>query len=523
MFAFAQKPVDKTHLLADYAGKIEQADIYDVAIKTPLQAAPTLSELVGQNVFLKREDTQSVFSFKIRGAANKMQRLTKAERAAGVITASAGNHAQGVALAAKKLNIKATIVMPRTTPGIKVNAVRRNGATVVLFGDAFPEALQHALDLQAEHGMTFVHPYDDADVIAGQGTIGKEILEQQAGPIEAVFVPVGGGGLIAGVVAWIKHTRPSVKIIGVEPMGSDCLHQALTAGSRVKLPQVGLFADGVAVAQIGEKPFELLRDLLDATILVSIEEISAAAWDIFSDTRTMPEPAGALGVAGLKKYAESTQALGDGALIAIVSGANVDPDRVRYMAERISIGQKREILMSATLPEHPRTLLEFCHALNGHGITEFNYRYANKSEAQIFVGVRVANYAKDAPEILANLRAKGFVINDLTDNDMVKEHLRHMVGGRPPYALGEVLYSFEFPERPGALQSFLEKMPEHWNISLFHYRSQGASHGRVLMGFQVPENERDRLKILVEGGEFNGKDETDNPAYALFLGDHSET
>ncbi len=506
-------------LVEDYAKMIKAADFHGIVQRTPLQRASMLSAATGRTVFLKREDQQPVFSFKVRGATNKIGALTMAQKRAGVITASAGNHAQGVALAAKMFQIKATIVMPRTTPEIKVNAVKAHGAGVVLYGDAFPEALQHALDLQVEQGLTFIHPYDDDEVIAGQGTIGKEILEDAPCPIDAVFIPVGGGGLAAGVAAWIKHVRPNVKVFGVEPVGSDCLTKALAAGSRVRLPKVELFADGVAVAQVGEKPFEILREVLDGTILVSVDEICAAAWDVSGDTRTVPEPSGALSVAGLKKYLEGERAEGKGALVAIISGANVDSDRVRYMAERISVGQKREVLMSVTLPERPGAYREFCRLLNGHAITEFNYRYASGKKAFVFVGLRVQNYAKDAGPILDRLSSNGFPVTDLTDNEIAKEHIRHMVGGRPPCRLNEVVYSFEFPEHPGALLAFLEKIRPSWNISLFHYRSHGASHGRVLMGLQVPESERADMKALFEGAELNGRDETDNPAYTQFLCD----
>ncbi|MDD4615782.1 MAG: threonine ammonia-lyase, biosynthetic [Alphaproteobacteria bacterium] len=504
-------------LVEEYAKKVAAVEFHGIVQRTALQKAAMLSASLGRDVLLKREDQQPVFSFKVRGAANKIGSLNMAQKKAGVITASAGNHAQGVALAAKRFQIRATIVMPRTTPEIKVNAVRAQGAEVVLFGDSFPEALQHALELQAKESMTFIHPYDDDEVIAGQGTIGKEILEDASYPIDAVFVPVGGGGLAAGVTAWIKHVRPHVKVFGVEPVGSDCLTQALVAGSRVKLPKVELFADGVAVAQVGEKPFKILREVLDGTILVSVDEICAAAWDVSGDTRTVPEPSGALAIAGLKKYLEGEGADGSGALVAIVSGANVDSDRVRYMAERISVGQKREILMSVTLPERPGAYREFCRLLNGHAITEFNYRYSSGDMAYVFVGLRVQNYAKDSGPILSRLRDNGFPVTDLTDNEVAKEHIRHMVGGRPPCPLKEVVYSFEFPEHPGALLAFLEKIQPSWNISLFHYRSHGASHGRVLMGLQVPHAERAQLRALLEGEEFNGRDETENPAYAQFL------
>ncbi len=503
--------------LEAYAQKVDAVDFYGIVRKTDLQKARMLSASLGRNLYLKREDQQPVFSFKIRGAANKMSLLTAAQRQAGVITASAGNHAQGVALAAQKAGVQAVICMPRTTPEIKVSAVRALGGTVVLHGDAFPEALAHALQMADEKGLCFIHPYDDADVIAGQGTIGKEILEQHPGPIDAVFVPVGGGGLLAGVAAWIKAVRPSVKIIGVEPEGSCCLHRALQEGKRIALPQVELFADGVAVAQIGEEPFRLLQPVVDETILVSADEICAAAWDIFGDTRTVPEPAGALGVAGARKYAARQGDATTGALIAVVSGANVDSDRVRYMAERIAVGQKREALLSVVLPETPGSLLGFCRLLQGYAITEFNYRYADRMRARIFVGLRVQNHDEDKKTVLEKLAAGGYDAVDLTESDLAKEHVRHMVGGRPPCPLDEVLYSFAFPERPGALLTFLEKLPPRWNITLFHYRSHGASHGRVLMALDVPMDERDLLRLFMAEGDLDGRDETDNPAYVQFL------
>ncbi len=517
MSAVLSQTTDAQKLIAGYAKDISNADIYDVVEQTQLQRARALSAATGCNVYLKREDQQPVFSFKIRGAANMIKGLSDEEREKGVITASAGNHAQGVACTAESLGLKATIVMPVTTPQIKVNAVRSYGAEVVLYGNAFPDALEYAQNLQAERGMTFVHPYDDRAVIVGQGTIGKEILEQHRKPIEAIFVPVGGGGLIAGIAAYVKHNHPEIKIIGVEPTDSDCLNQAMREQYRIILPNVGLFADGVAVKQIGAEPFLIARNWVDATIQVNANEISAAAADIYGDTRTFVEPAGALGVAGLKKYAERLTSRGQTDLVAVVSGANTDFDRIRHMAERISGAQKREMLMAVTLPECPGALREFCRQLNGHGITEFNYRHAGTEDAHIFVGLRVQNYESERDGILDKLNTKGFPTIDLTQNDMSKEHVRHMVGGRPADALDEALYSFEFPERPGALLSFLEAMPEDWNISLFHYRCHGASHGQVLMGFQVPENERDALKNFIEASEFNGKDETGNPAYSLFL------
>ena len=517
MSAPLPQTTDAQKLLASYYQKICEANIYDVAIVTRLRRARLLSKSTGYNVWLKSEDEQEVHSFKIRGAANKIMGLSEDEKKRGVITASAGNHAQGVAYTAERLGLKATIVMPMTTPRIKVDAVKSYGAAVILHGNAFPDALEYALKLQTERKMTFVHPYDDEAVIAGQGTIGREILEQHPKPIEAIFVPVGGGGLIAGIAAYVKFTHPEVKIIGVEPTDSDCLHQALCEDYRIVLPQVGLFADGVAVKQIGASPFLVARSYVDGTIRVDTDEIIAALGDIYSETRAFVEPAGALAVAGLKKYAEQLTGRDPADLVAIVSGANPDFDRIHYVAGRISASQKREMLMAVTLPERPGALREFCRQLNGHGITEFNYRHAGTDDAHIFVGIRVQNYESEHQGILGKMNAKGFPATDLTKDDMSKEHVRHMVGGRPPSALDETLYSFEFPERPGALLTFLESMPPEWNISLFHYRCHGASHGRVLMGFQVPEMERDSLKNFIKASGFNGKDETDNPAYTLFL------
>ena len=505
-------------MLHDYIKKILNAPVYDVAIQSPLDAANGLSARLGQKIWLKREDLQPVFSFKLRGAYAKMMSLSQKARDAGVIAASAGNHAQGVALAAKKLKIRAVIVMPVTTPEIKVKAVQGYGAEVVLHGDAYDEACDHAYELAKKEGLTFVHPYDDPDVIAGQGTVGLEILRQHSGPIEAIFVPVGGGGLIAGVAAYVKFTRPDIKIIGVEPEDADCLYQALKADKRVQLAQVGLFADGVAVRKIGEEPFRIAREHVDEVIRIGNDEICAAIKDIFNETRSVAEPAGALGVAGIKKYiAKHGADKNKGDLVAIISGANINFERLRYVAERTTVGEKREALFAVTLPEEAGSLLKFCALLGKRGITEFNYRYFDEGKAEIFVGIQVQNYEAEGKTLLKKLNDSGFKARDLTENELAKEHVRYMVGGRPPQLIDEVLYRFEFPERPGALTKFLTSMNNSWNISLFHYRNHGAAYGRVLMGLQVPKSERKKLEKIIAKIGFTAFDETDNPAYKIFL------
>ena len=507
-----------------YIKRILDAKVYDVAIESPLDHARSLSARLDNRVLLKREDLQPVFSFKLRGAYNKIARLTQQERDRGVITVSAGNHAQGVALAAEKLRMKATIVMPRTTPEIKVSAVRSRGAKVVLHGDTYDEAAEHGRKLQAEKGLTFVHPFDDPDVIAGQGTIGMEILRQQSGPLDAVFVPVGGGGICAGVAAFIKYVRPEVKVIGVEADDAACLDAAMKAGRRVVLPQVGIFADGAAVAQIGKETFRVLKNTIDGVITVSTDELCAAIKDIFEDTRSISEPAGALGLAGLKKYVETTGAK-DQTLVAISSGANTNFDRLRHISERTEIGEKREAILSVTIPERPGSFRKFCSALGrARPISEFNYRYADSGAAQIFVGVQVnPEQGRDRAQLIDDLVGKGYRVLDLTDNELAKLHIRHMVGGRAP-AIGhqEVVYRFEFPERPGALLGFLDRLAQDWNISMFHYRNHGAAHARVVAGFQVPTGQRKALKqffdaMANEDRVFSQWDETDNPAYQLFL------
>ncbi|WP_101758521.1 threonine ammonia-lyase, biosynthetic [Oceanicoccus sp. KOV_DT_Chl] len=500
-----------------YIKKILDARVYDVAIESPIDEATLLSKRFNNRILLKREDLQPVFSFKLRGAYNKMQHLSEEELARGVIAASAGNHAQGLALAALKMGVKATIVMPRTTPQIKVDAVRSRGAKVILHGDTFEQASAHAQKLVAEKGLVYVHPYDDPEVIAGQGTIGMEILRQHTGPLHAVFVPVGGGGLLAGVAAYIKYVRPEVKVIGVEPEDAACLKAALEKGRRVKLPHVGIFAEGVAVAQIGKETFRVIRKTVDEVITATTDEMCAAIKDIFDDTRSIAEPAGALALAGLKKYIETHQVEGQ-TLLAIDSGANTNFDRLRYISERTEIGEKREAILSVTIPEQPGSFKKFCSVLGKRSITEFNYRYAHSQDAQIFVGVQIAANGNDREELVQNLQDKGYPTLDFTDNEMAKLHIRHMVGGHAPADIKEeVIYRFQFPERPGALLNFLTKLGQQWNISMFHYRNHGAAFGRVLVGLQAAKSDRKALQQFLDQLQYSYTEETDNPAYHLFL------
>jgi len=505
----------KTPPAADYLEKILTAQVYDVAIESPLEEATNLSQRLHNKVLLKREDMQEVFSFKLRGAYNKMAQLPKAQLKRGVIAASAGNHAQGVALSAQRLGCEATIVMPATTPQIKVNAVEGRGAKVVLHGDSYSDAYEYAMTLVKEQKLTFIHPYDDPDVIAGQGTVGMEILRQHAKPIHAIFVPVGGGGLIAGVAAYIKRLKPEIKIIGVEPVDADAMYQSLKKKDRVVLPQVGIFADGVAVKQVGEETFRLCRKLVDEVILVSTDAICAAIKDVFEDTRSILEPAGALSVAGAKFYAEREK-LKDKTLVAIASGANMNFDRLRHVAERAELGEKREAVFAVTIPEKPGSFKKFCAMLGARSITEFNYRFKDPQEAQVFVGVQVQNRA-ETDKLLAQLQQKGMNPVDLTDNEMAKLHVRHLVGGRAPQATNEVLFRFEFPERPGALMNFLANMSRGWNISLFHYRNHGTDYGRVLVGLQVPPEDKPAFTDFLDKLGYVHWDESDNPAYKLFL------
>ncbi len=500
----------------DYLRKILTSRVYDVAIESPLEPAPGLSRRTGNQVLLKREDMQSVFSFKLRGAYNKMAHLSPAALKRGVICASAGNHAQGVALAARRLGCHATIVMPATTPQIKVQAVANLGGKVILHGDSYDEASAHARRLEKEHRLTFVHPYDDPEVIAGQGTIGMEILRQHAEPIHAIFVPVGGGGLIAGIGAYVKAVRPDIRIVGVEPADADAMHRSLKAGRRVTLAQVGLFADGVAVKQVGEETFRLCRELVDEIVLCGTDAICAAIKDVFEDTRSILEPAGALAVAGAKAYA-ARHRLRDKTLVAIASGANMNFDRLRHVAERAELGEQREGILAVTIPERPGSFKQFCALLGPRNITEFNYRYADPSQAHVFVGVQVQD-RREVGEIIGQLRQAGLKALDLTDNEMAKLHVRHLVGGRAPQAKDERLFRFEFPERPGALMKFLNSMSHGWNISLFHYRNHGTDYGRVLVGIQVPPQDEAAFQRFLHGLGYPYWDESSNPAYKLFLG-----
>ncbi|MDG9669841.1 threonine ammonia-lyase, biosynthetic [Hahella sp. CR1] len=500
-----------------YIKKILDAKVYDVAIESPLESAHLLSHRFNNHILLKREDLQPVFSFKLRGAYNKLAQLSAIAKEKGVIAASAGNHAQGLALAAQKLGVKATIVMPQTTPEIKVNSVRAKGAKVVLKGDAFDEAAAHAQTLVKEKGYIYIPPYDDEEVIAGQGTVGMEIMWQHTSPIHAVFVPVGGGGLIAGVAAYIKYLRPDVKVIGVEPEDSNCLHAALKAGKRVTLPEVGIFADGVAVKQIGKAPWEVCRQYVDEVVLVSTDEICAGIKDVFEDTRSIAEPAGALAIAGLKKYV-AREKIQDQNLIAIVSGANMNFDRLGYITERTEVGEEREAILAVRIPERPGSYKRFIQALSRRNITEFNYRYCDATEAQIFVGVQISSGLEERKELVGALEEKGYSVLDLTDNEVAKMHIRHMVGGHSPALTNEKVFRFEFPERPGALMKFLMAFGARWNITMFHYRNHGAAYSRVLMGAQVNDDEMAEFRKMLDTVGFRYWEETNNPAYKLFLG-----
>ncbi|MBM3357276.1 MAG: threonine ammonia-lyase, biosynthetic [Betaproteobacteria bacterium] len=499
----------------DYLERILNARVYDVAMETPLELAPALSARIGNRLLLKREDMQPVFSFKLRGAYNKMVHLPPAALKRGVIAASAGNHAQGVALAAQKLGCSATIVMPVTTPQIKVSAVKARGAQVVLRGDSYDEAHAHARELERRRRLTFVHPYDDPEVIAGQGTIGMEILRQHAKPIHAIFVAVGGGGLIAGIAAYVKSLRPEIKVIGVEPEDADAMYRSLKAGRRVTLPQVGLFADGVAVKQVGAETFRLCRELVDDVILVNTDAICAAIKDVFEDTRAVLEPAGALAIAGAKAYVERTRVRGK-TLVALACGANMNFDRLRFVAEEAELGEEREAILAVTIPERPGSFREFCSLVGARNITEFNYRYADPAQAHVFVGIQVHDRA-ETEKLIRKLRRKGLKTLDFSHNELAKLHIRHTVGGHAPRLDNEILYRFEFPERPGALMKFLTAMSRGWNISLFHYRNHGANYGRVLVGMQVPRRDKRKFRSFLARIGYPYWDETRNPAYRLFL------
>jgi len=499
----------------DYLERILNARVYDVAIETPLELAPNLTRRLGNDVLLKREDMQPVFSFKLRGAYNRMAQLSPSALKRGVIAASAGNHAQGVALAAQKLGTRATIVMPVTTPQIKVDAVKGRGAEVVLHGDSYDEAYGHARALERKLKRTFVHPYDDPDVIAGQGTIGMEILRQHTRPIHAIFVPIGGGGLISGIAVFVKRLRPDIRIIGVEPVDADAMSRSLRAGRRVRLEQVGLFADGVAVKQVGEETFRLARELVDEVILVDTDATCAAIKDVFEDTRAILEPAGALSIAGAKAYVERTGVARE-TLVAVASGANMNFDRLRFVSEEAELGEAREAVIAVTIPEQPGSFKTFCSLVGARNITEFNYRYADPREAHVFVGVQVRDRG-ETEALVKSLRRHGLDALDFTDNELAKLHVRHLVGGHGRVH-DEILYRFEFPERPGALMKFLNAMSRGWNISLFHYRNHGADYGRVLVGMQVPAGDKKKFEAFLEDLGYPYEDESRNPAYRLFLG-----
>lgn len=503
----------------DYLEKILNAQVYDIAVETPLDEAPNLSARVGNRILLKREDMQPVFSFKLRGAYNKIASLSPEKLQRGVICASAGNHAQGVAMSALKIGCRAVIVMPTTTPQIKVNAVRKRGGEVVLAGSSYDEAYAHAVELEKAEKLTFVHPFDDPEVIAGQGTIGMEILRQHSrhdGAIHAVFVAIGGGGLAAGVAAYIKRVRPSIKIIGVETFDADAMKQSLAAGKRVRLEQVGLFADGTAVKFVGEETFRLCREYLDEVVLVDTDAICAAIKDVFEDTRSILEPSGALAIAGAKEYARQHK-LKDKVLVAVASGANTNFDRLRFVAERAEIGEQREAVLAVTLPEEPGAYKKFVSLIGKHNVTEFNYRYNDSREAQVFVGIQVGSRAESL-KLVDSLQKHGYATLDLTNDEMAKLHIRHMVGGHAPQVEDEIVYRFEFPERPGALMNFLNQMSAGWNISLFHYRNHAADTARVLVGMQVPKGDMAEFQDFLDNLGYRCWNETDNPVYRLFLG-----
>jgi threonine dehydratase len=511
-------------MTTDYLKKILTSRVYDVAQETPLELAPTLSQRMDNRIYFKREDMQSVFSFKLRGAYNKMANLSPEQLKRGVICASAGNHAQGVALSAARLGCRALIVMPTTTPQVKIDAVRARGGAaveVVLHGESYSDAYQHALTLEKEQRLTFVHPFDDPDVIAGQGTIAMEILRQHSGPIHAVFVAIGGGGLVAGIGAYIKAVRPDIKVIGVQTVDSDAMARSLKAGERVTLADVGLFSDGTAVKQVGAETFRIAKEVVDEIVIVDTDAICAAIQDVFQDTRSILEPAGALAVAGAKAYVERSQMSRDPVkgetLVAVACGANMNFDRLRFVAERAEVGESREAVFAVTIPEQRGSFRRFCALVGPRNVTEFNYRISDARQAHVFVGVQVAS--RDEPAALARaFEDAGFSTLDLTHDELAKLHIRHLVGGRSPLAHDELLYRFEFPERPGALMRFLNSMAPNWNISLFHYRNQGGDVGRILVGLQVPRDEMDEFRDFLAGLGYRHWDESANPVYKLFLG-----
>ena len=505
--------------MQSYLKKILTARVYDVAVETPLEAAPNLSARSGNRILLKREDMQPVFSFKLRGAYNKMAHLTQEQLKHGVIAASAGNHAQGVALSANRMGCKATIVMPTTTPQVKIDAVKHFGqraVEIVLHGNSYSDACARAYELEKERKLTFVHPFDDPYVIAGQGTIAMEVLRQHQSPIHAIFCAIGGGGLIAGVAAYVKQVRPDIKVIGVQTVDSDAMARSLKAKKRVTLNDVGLFSDGTAVKLAGEETFRLCKQFVDEVVLVDTDAVCAAIKDVFQDTRSILEPAGALAIAGAKQYAAHEKLKGE-TLVSVCSGANMNFDRLRFVAERAEIGEKREAILAVTIPEEPGSFRKFCSLIGNRNITEFNYRYADPTAARVFVGIQVKD-AGETAKLIDTLEKNRLSTLDLTDNEMAKLHLRHLVGGHAPAAKDEILFRFEFPERPGALMNFLNSMSHNWNISLFHYRNHGADYGRVLVGMQVPKRDKKALKTFLDTLGYRYWDESTNPAYQLFLG-----
>jgi threonine dehydratase len=500
---------------SDYLRRILTARVYDVAQETPLETAKGLSQRLANRVLLKREDMQPVFSFKLRGAYNKMAHLSREQLAKGVIAASAGNHAQGVALSARRMACRAVIVMPVTTPGVKIDAVRALGGEVVLHGDSYSDAYAHAIELQRSEGLTFVHPFDDPDVIAGQGTIAMELLAQYQDPIDAVFVAIGGGGLIAGIAAYLKQVRPDIRVIGVQMVDSDAMSQSLKAGQRVILPEVGLFSDGTAVKQVGEETFRLCQKYVDEIVLVDTDAVCAAIKDVFEDSRAILEPAGALSIAGMKSWVQQ-QSCRDQTLVAIACGANMNFDRLRFVSERAEIGEQREAVFAVTIPEERGSFKRFCTSVGNRNVTEFNYRIADAHAAHIYVGIQIRN-RDEAHQIAADFASAGFQALDLTDDELGKLHLRHMVGGRSALAKKERLFRFEFPERPGALMRFLSSMHPDWNISLFHYRNHGADYGRILVGIQVPDQSGPALQAFLNQLGYPHWEETQHPGYRLFL------
>ncbi len=496
--------------------KILTARVYDVAKETPLDFAKSLSKRCHNQIYLKREDLQAVFSFKLRGAFNRMFQLSDAAKKRGVIAASAGNHAQGVAMSGMKMGIATSIVMPKITPEIKVKGVESWGGKAILYGDNFDEAYAHALELAKTHQLTFLHPFDDLDVIAGQGTIGMELLRQHPDTIDIIFIPVGGGGLISGIASYIKYLSPTTTIIGIEHEEAASMTVSFKQKKRVPLDQIGFFADGAAVKLVGENTFSIAQQVVDEMITVSTDETCAAIKDVFEDTRTLLEPAGALATAGMKKYIKQNN-IQNKQLISITSGANISFDRLRHVAERAELGEQREALLAVTIPEKPGSFQEFCKAISNRNITEFNYRYSDAQNAQVFAGVNLTQGIAEKKQLLQELKDKQYPVEDLSDNEVAKVHLRFMVGGHAPIAENEILYRFIFPERPGALLYFLTSIGGKWNISLFHYRNHGSDFGRVLVGIQVPPQERDNFRAFLNKLGYEYKDETNNPAYQRFL------